>query len=210
MPARLHGVYAIADLAAGATVEGVLTRARAVLEGGVRLLQCRAKHATAAERHALARGLRDLTRAHSALLFINDDIELAAQVGADGVHLGREDAGVAVARLRLGPQALIGATCHDSLESGWDAVAAGADYLAFGSVYASPTKPAATRVPFSVLREASRTLPRPVCAIGGIDAANAAEVLSTGVHMLAVGAGLFAASDPAQVARQIQAAFRPV
>ncbi|MEJ2655425.1 MAG: thiamine phosphate synthase, partial [Acidihalobacter sp.] len=128
----------------------------------------------------------ELCHEHSAGLIVNDDVELAAASGADGAHVGREDTDLESARARLGAQAVIGVSCYNRLELAKDAAARGADYVAFGSVFPSPTKPEAARADLDLLREARARLALPICAIGGIDATNAAVVAATGVDMLAV------------------------
>ncbi|MBY6204034.1 thiamine phosphate synthase [Halomonas denitrificans] len=171
----------------------LLRRCRAALAAGVDWLQYRAKAGADPE---TARLLRALTRETGARLIINDDPALARSVGADGVHLGRDDGSLAEARDRLGADALIGASCYDDLERAERLAAAGADYLAFGAVFASPTKPDAVRCPLDVLGRARR-FGRPVVAIGGITADNAAEALAAGADRVAVLSDVFAAPDVA-------------
>jgi thiamine-phosphate pyrophosphorylase len=136
---------------------------------------------------------------------VNDDIDLALQVGADGVHLGKEDGDLAAARHRV-PDLLLGASCYDSLERARSAIAAGADYIAFGSVFPSPTKPGAVRAPLSLFREA-RGLGVPLCAIGGITAENARSVVEAGADLLAVISDLFFADDVALQAHRYAKIF---
>jgi thiamine-phosphate pyrophosphorylase len=129
-------------------------------------------------------------RADSRVPFIvNDDIDLALTCGADGVHLGSEDGDLAAARKRLGDKVL-GVSCYDSLDAARAAVAAGADYIAFGSVFASPTKPSAVRAPLSLFAEA-RSLGVPMVAIGGITLENAPQLLAAGADAVAVISDLF-------------------
>lgn len=189
---RLHGLYAVTD---EALEERLIAAVAEVLEAGVRILQYRDKGDDASRREMEAIVLRALTRRHDALLIINDDPELAVAVQADGVHLGRDDPDVAKARSLLGPEAVIGVSCYDSLESARHAAAAGADYVAFGSMYPSPTKPDATRAPLELLTAAKRELGIPVCAIGGITHVNAGPVLAAGADMLAVISSVFSAPD---------------
>ncbi len=186
-----------------ADVPDLLARAEQVLAGGARLLQYRDKSEDARKRLRQAEALRALTQAREAWLIINDDVELAAAVGADGVHLGRDDAALATARQRLGPDAIIGVSCYNDLERGWRMQAAGADYLAFGRVFPSATKPEAAACSLATLRQATRVLQRPVVAIGGIHAGNAGAVLGCGVPWLAVSAGVFLAEQPRAAAREL-------
>ncbi|MBC7780748.1 MAG: thiamine phosphate synthase, partial [Proteobacteria bacterium] len=142
-----------------------------------------------------ARAVAARCRAHGALLIINDDPVLAAEVAADGVHLGRDDASVQVARTHLGEAGLIGVSCYDSLERAHAAAAEGADYVAFGSMYASTVKPGAVRAPLALLTRARAEVPLPIVAIGGIDPGNASAVLRAGAHAVAVISAVFAAPD---------------
>ena len=128
---------------------------------------------------------------------VNDDVELALAVRADGVHLGREDGDLAAARARL-PGRLLGASCYDRPELARRAVAAGADYVAFGSVFPSPTKPAADRAPLALF---ALELGVPKVAIGGITLENAPQVLAAGADCVAVITDLFDAPDVAARAR---------
>jgi thiamine-phosphate pyrophosphorylase len=171
-------------------------RLESILGGGARLVQYRNKTGEPALRLEQARAVRRLTRSLGALLIINDSVELAAEVSADGVHLGRDDQAVAAARRLLGAEMLIGASCYNQLERAEDALAAGADYVAFGSAFPSPTKPAAVRASPALFVEAKRRLRCPVVAIGGIDPENAAGLVAAGVDALAVISALFDAPDP--------------
>ena len=190
--ARLRGLYAVTD---EALRESLIDAVAEVLEAGVRILQYRDKGDDKPRRETEAIVLRALTHRHNALLIINDDPELAASVAADGVHLGLDDPDVATAREVLGPEAVIGVSCYDSLKLARQAAAAGADYVAFGSVYPSETKPGALHAPLELLSEAKRTLGVPVCAIGGITPGNAEPVLAAGADLLAVISSIFSASD---------------
>lgn len=178
----------------GLSPEILLERTERALAAGVDWLQYRAKPIPDPD---VARRLRALTRNYGARLLINDDPGLAVEVGADGVHLGRADASLSAARSQLGPSALIGVSCYADLARAERLAAAGADYLAFGAVFDSPTKPAATRCPLSILGQARR-LGRPVVAIGGITAETAPEVLAAGADRVAVLSDVFGAPDVAE------------
>jgi len=178
--------------------------------GGVRLVQYRNKTATAPLRRAEAAELLRLCRARGARLIVNDDLALALEIGADGVHLGRDDAAAEAlvdVRQQLGPDRILGVSCYDDLARAEAAAAAGADYLAFGSVFASVTKPTAVQAPLSLLAEARRRCCRPIAAIGGITVANAASVIAAGADMVAVISDLFDAMDITARARQFQQLF---
>lgn len=189
----LRGLYAITpDLAATAQLLG---RVALALRGGARLVQYRNKRAGPALRREQAAALVALCRDHAARLIVNDDLALALDVCADGVHLGREDGDLASARAALGPQRILGVSCYNDLERAAEAGRSGADYVAFGSVFASPTKPGAVRAPLTMLSEARRELGLPVCAIGGITLDNAPSLIAAGADLLAVVSDLFDAPD---------------
>ncbi|HWP94938.1 MAG TPA: thiamine phosphate synthase [Gammaproteobacteria bacterium] len=202
----LRGLYVITD-ASLTPGPRLATAVAAALRGGARLVQYRDKTADESRRHTEASTLRSLCRAHGVPFIVNDDVELAAAVGADGVHLGRDDASLPAARARLGPDAIIGASCYDSLARALDAEANGADYVAFGSFFPSPTKPHAIPAPLALLGEARRRLHIPICAIGGIRTDNAAVLLTAGADMLAVVSGVFGADDVEAAAREFAHLF---
>jgi thiamine-phosphate pyrophosphorylase len=190
------GLYAITDGPRPDLVSAV----DAALRGGARLLQYRDKTDDAARSYAEASALRDLCARFDVPLIVNDDIELAQAVGADGVHLGEHDGDVAVARARLGAGAIIGVSCYDSLARAREAAAAGADYLAFGAFYPSSTKPNARRATLELLRDA-KPLGLPRVAIGGITPDNAAPLIDAGAQFIAAISGVFGASDIAGASR---------
>ena len=169
-------------------------------------LQYRNKAADADVRLRQARALRTLCAMSGVPLIINDDVELAAAVGADGVHLGEHDAAIGDARMRLGAAAIIGVSCYDDLARARHAAAAGADYLAFGACFASPTKPNARRATPELLRQAA-VLGLPRVAIGGITPENAALVVAAGADLVAVISGVFDAPDPVAAARACRVLF---
>ncbi len=191
------GLYAITD---GPRADLLAAVAQA-LAGGVRLLQYRDKSADAERRHAEAAALLQLCRRHGVPLIINDDIALARAVGADGVHLGREDDDLASARAALGGHAIIGVSCYDSLQRAQAAARAGASYVAFGAFFPSPTKPLAPRAPLELLRQ-SAALGVPRVAIGGITPDNGASLVEAGADYLAVISAVFASADVRAAARR--------
>ena len=200
----IRGVYAITDPASGPRLVPDVERA---LAGGAAVIQYRDKGSGAQRRRREAEALRRLCKDYGALLIVNDDVELAAAVDADGVHLGEDDPALGAARLRLGANAVIGASCYNSLERADRALAAGADYLAFGSFYDSPTKPAARRAPLDLLGRARRRYPVPLVAIGGITADNAAALAQAGADAIAVISAVFSADDPAEGVRALRRAL---
>ena len=189
----ISGLYAVThDLADTAVL---LAKAQAALAGGARLLQYRNKAADENLRREQAAALRALCRRYGAILIINDHVELAGEIDADGVHVGADDVGVAAARTRLGPGKIIGATCGGDLQRALAAVALGADYVAFGSFFASAVKPGAVRAPLALLQQARRQVTVPVVAIGGITLDNAASLIDAGATAVAVISALFAVPD---------------
>jgi thiamine-phosphate pyrophosphorylase len=209
-PPPIAGLYALTPELADA--ELLVARTAAAIAGGAAAIQWRNKLGAAAHRHEQARALRELCAARAVTFIVNDDIELARDVAADGVHLGRTDATIATARQRLGANAIIGASCYDSLAHAERAVTAGADYIAFGSFFASRVKPDAPRAPLALLAAAKARWRVPVVAIGGITAANAPVLLAAGADAVAVISAVFDAPDIAAAAAAFRAVFaaRPV
>lgn len=205
--ARLHGLYVItdADLCMARGIENCVAEA---LRGGARIVQYRDKSSDSNRRLQESRALVELCKRHNALLLINDDVQLALASGAHGVHLGRDDAAISEARTLLGGTALIGYSCYDDFSRAERAAAAGADYVAFGSVFASRVKPDAVRAPLALFEQARSNLPIPACAIGGIDAGNIRNVVTAGANMAAVISAVFAADDIAAAAGELSQAFR--
>lgn len=198
---KLRGLYAITPDRADSA--DLIDRAHRMLEGipraGCAALQYRNKLADAGQQLREARTLAALAHAHGVPFIVNDNISLALEVGADGVHLGRGDGALTLARAQLGTR-LLGASCYDRLDLARSAVAAGADYVAFGSVFASTTKPGAVRAPLALFENA-RTLGVPLVAIGGLTVANASQAIAAGADCVAVISDLFDAPDVAQRAR---------
>ncbi|MDX1634422.1 MAG: thiamine phosphate synthase [Marinobacter sp.] len=200
------GLYAITDstlLPGERLFEGVA----AALRGGAVMVQYRDKSDDAAARLHQASRLQALCRDAGAPLIINDDAELARAVGAAGVHLGQDDAGLAEARALLGDEAIIGITCHGELALAERAAEAGADYLAFGRFFPSTTKPGERYADRSLLTDA-RPLGLPLVAIGGITAENGAQLVQAGAHCLAVIGDLFGANDIERQARRFDHMIR--
>lgn len=203
---KLHGLYVITDTTAQRGRD-LVAAVRQGIEGGARVVQYRDKSGDADLRLSEAQALRAVTAEHGVLLLINDDVALAQRVGADGVHLGRDDQDLLGARQALGAGAIIGASCYNRVDLAEQAIAQGADYCAFGAVFPSSTKPEAVAASLALLQEARACLPVPICAIGGINADNAASVISAGADMLAVISAVFAAADIQAAARRIARQF---
>jgi thiamine-phosphate pyrophosphorylase len=190
----LRGLYAVTPESVDA-----VDKVRRALEGGIALLQYRRKRRDLHE----AREIAALARRHRVPLIVNDDVELALELDAQGAHLGRDDGELNAARRRLGDR-ILGASCYDDAELARRAVAAGADYVAFGSVFPSPTKPSAVRAPLALF---ATRLEVPLCAIGGITLENASQVIAAGADLLAVVSDLFDAPDVAARAAQYRKLF---
>lgn len=193
---RLRGLYLIT--AESADTRSLIDLTRKVLGARPALLQYRSKLADESVRYSQARALADLCREAGVALIINDSVELALAVEADGVHLGRDDGDPRLARERLGDDRIIGVSCYDDWSRASAAVAAGADYVAFGAMFGSTTKPDAVRAQLALVSRAARELALPVAAIGGITLDNAALVRAAGASLICVVSDVFGAADPAQ------------
>lgn len=204
-PRAVTGLYALTPDTSD--TEALIARVTAVLDGGAATIQYRSKTASPELRLKQAHALHALCSARRAALIINDDVDLARAVDADGVHLGRGDATIAEARACLGPTALVGASCYDSLDRAEAAVAAGADYIAFGSFFSSGTKPDAVRAELPLISAAKARWTVPVVAIGGITTDNAGTLIDAGADAIAVISALFDAPDAAAAARSFVALF---
>lgn len=183
----------------------LVARVAAVLDHAA-LLQYRNKQADDALRRGQITALLPLCRAARVPLVVNDDWRLAQALGADGVHLGRDDEAPREARALLGEEAIIGVSCYGELARAEAAAAAGASYVAFGAFFASPTKPGAARASPELLRRSAQ-LGLPRVAIGGINADNAGRLVAAGAEMVAVISGVFDAPDPVAAARAVHACF---
>lgn len=206
MTREIAGLYAVTPDVAG--VPELVALAEAALTGGARLLQYRNKSATSDSRLAQARALRALCRKFRVPLIVNDHLDLALAVGADGVHLGAEDGSLATARKRMGPTRILGASCYDRIALALEAQRIGANYVAFGSFFSSAVKPGAVRAPLSLLRDAKRRLSLPIVAIGGISLDNARQLIAAGADSVAVISALFGAGDVTAVACRFSELFK--
>lgn len=202
-PRLARGLYLITPDQADTVA--LLARVEPVLSAAA-CLQYRNKTANPELRHEQATVLGARCRAHGVPFIVNDDVMLAAAVGADGVHLGEGDGDITAARATLGAGAIIGASCYDDLARAERATAAGADYLAFGACYPSPTKPHARRASPALFTEAKR-FDLPLVAIGGLHGDNAALLLAAGADLLAVISSVFDAADPPAAARRLHDAI---
>lgn len=191
------GLYAITQTD-HKTIDMILEEVAAAIRGGAAVVQYRDKNPIDAA--LLARELVKLCHRRNVPLIINDDVDLAVQSGADGVHLGKEDGHLAEARKRLGADAIIGVSCYDSVERAIEAEREGATYVAFGRFFPSSSKPLASPARIDTLGQAKRMLHIPIVAIGGILPGNGAPLLEAGADLLAVIGGIFD-RQPEQSAR---------
>jgi thiamine-phosphate pyrophosphorylase len=201
-----RGLYVItdSDLHRGKALEHAVGRA---IAGGAKVVQYRDKSGDTRRREAEAAALARLCRRNGVAMIVNDDVALALGSDADGVHLGRDDAQLSAARRRLGNDRIIGVSCYNLLARAESAQRDGADYVAFGSMFPSSTKPDASRADITTIESARRRIHLPIVAIGGITPQNGASLLDAGVDLLAVVSGVFADDDPAVAAREYTQLF---
>jgi thiamine-phosphate pyrophosphorylase len=202
----IHGLYAIADTSVVPAADLTATVEQAI-DGGAAVVQYRDKGGDTPRRLAQARSLARLCRERGVPFIVNDDVALGAESGADGVHLGRDDQSPAAARRTLGRGAIIGVSCYNELSMAIDAQQQGADYVAFGAFFVSPTKPHAVRADLPLLHRAKARLSVPMVAIGGITPPNAPELIAAGADAVAVIHGVFGQPDAAAAARRYAQLF---
>ena len=177
------------------------------IAGGSCIVQYRDKSDDKVLRLKHAKSLNELCRQHDVVFIINDDVALAKTANADGVHLGRDDPHIDVAREQLGDSAIIGVSCYNELDRAREANKQGADYLAFGSFYSSTTKPNAVRSTPELLHLAKQELDLPIVAIGGITPDNGAELVAAGADALAVITGIFCVDNIREAAERYARLF---
>jgi thiamine-phosphate pyrophosphorylase len=202
---RIRGLYAVTP--DELDTDDLVRKVRMALAGGARVVQYRNKLADVALRREQAAALLVLCRAARTLLIVNDQLDLAESLDADGLHLGRDDMPIDIARARLGKDKVLGASCYDQLTLAVAACDAGADYVAFGSAFPSSTKPGAVRAPLSLYRKAKARLACPVVAIGGITIENAPGLIDAGADAVAVINALFDAPSVESRAREFAGMF---
>ncbi len=200
---ELKGLYVITDKKL-ISRDGFVATVEKAIKGGANIVQLREKDTPREEIRSIGTGLLKVTKKYGIPLIINDTPELAREIGADGVHLGENDQSIEHARSVLGEGSIIGVSCYGQLERGLNAERAGADYVAFGTPYYTPTKPDRKPTSFDILREAKRLIKSiSVFAIGGINPQNARDVLETGVDGIAVITSVFGSSDPESAAKEL-------
>ena len=191
---KLRGLYAITDEQL-ITEKDFSKTIELALQGGSRIIQYRDKSSDLKKRFKQASTLNSLCKQYQAICIINDDIELARTVNADGVHLGKGDTLISEARQRLGKNAIIGISCYNDINLAITAEKHSADYVAFGAMFSSATKPEAINANIEIISSAKQQLNIPVCAIGGITDKNILQLIQQGVDMTAVISSLFASND---------------
>jgi len=204
---ELPNIYLITDRHQTYNHRPLVDVVEELLQAGVRMIQLREKDLSAAELYPLAQKLRSLTRSYNSLLLINDRIDIALAVGADGVHLGGHSLPVKIARQLLGSNSLIGVSTH-SIEEAESAQNQGADFITCGPVFLTPSK-AAYGAPIGVgsLQTICKTCKIPVYALGGIKANNTRDTLQAGAHGVAMISALLSSPEPIQAYQQITASF---
>lgn len=203
----LRGLYVITDKKL-IPRDIFLETVEKAIRGGARIVQLREKDSTQEEVKRLGMWLLQITKKCGVPLIINDSPFLAKEMGADGVHLGKDDPSVFQARRILGGEAIIGVSCYGEIERGMQAEEEGANYVAFGTPFFTPTKPDRKGTPFEILGEAKKRITTiPIFAIGGINKENAPSVLETGVDGIAVITSVFSSSDTEKAARDLCSLF---
>ena len=202
----MRGVYAITDCDNLSTHE-LLSVTEEILRAGVAALQYREKSGDLKKRNREARELQRLCREHDSLFIVNDDVQLAKSTGSDGVHLGSDDCDCKTARKELGPDAIIGVSCYNSLKAAQDAAAGGADYVAFGSFYPTTSKQNAAIAEPGIIKQAKQKISLPIAAIGGITPANCGTLIEHGADMLAAISSIYRADDPYSTVKEFNQYF---
>jgi len=202
----IAGLYVITDTQL-MTHSNLISKVEQALKGGAQLVQFRDKTSDKASKTKLARKLKILCENYQAWFIINDDIHLAKDVQAHGVHIGKDDTDITLARELLGPKAIIGVSCYNDLARAIQMQNLGANYVAFGRFFTSKTKPNAPQANIETLTLAKQKLSIPIVAIGGINAQNSKLLIDAGADSLAVIQGIFSHSDIQERSQAIQSQF---
>ena len=200
------GIYAITDCE-NLTIDNLLEKTEDILNVGVSLFQYRNKDGDQNRKRELAQKLQSLCHKYKTPFIVNDDLELAKEISADGVHLGQHDEDINTARNVLGPK-IIGVSCYNDFNRATVAEQCGADYVAFGSFFPSITKPDATKATIELLLKSKSSLNIPVVAIGGITPENGKELVNAKVDFLAVISGLYSAADTVNATKAYKHLFQ--
>jgi len=180
--------------------EDFLRMSEAALSAGAGIFQYRDKSADRKKRLYQASELKKLCDKYNTVLIINDDIELAKKVNADGIHIGKDDHSILQARQQLGDNKIIGVSCYNSLALAENAIKNSANYVAFGSFFGSSIKPDAPRATVDLIQNIKKSHDIPVCCIGGITSENYAPLVSAGTDMLAVISDIFSSPSTDKIA----------
>lgn len=197
---KLKGLYAITDPKLMGS--DLISKAEQAILGGINILQYRNKIASETQQEQEAQELAKLCKKNNVLFIINDNVELALKVNADGIHLGQKDTHFTQAREQLGEDKIIGVTCNNKIELAQTAQQQGADYVAFGRFFSSETKPSAPPAEISLLNEARKKINIPIVAIGGITQETAPLLLKEGADILAVIHSIFGQENITNTTRQ--------
>jgi len=204
---HLHGLYVITDKNL-IERENFFSTVESAIKGGAKIVQLREKNTKMNEIISLGKNLLKITNKYNVPLIINDFPEVACEIAADGVHLGKDDPDIKTARKILGNDKIIGASCYNRIEHGTNALRDGADYIVFGTPYQTPTKPGRKSTPIETLYEARRKFRNiPIFAIGGINKSNARTIINTGVDGIAVITSVFGSEDTEMSTRELSAFF---
>ena len=188
-----RGIYAITDCANN-TERELLEKSEKILKTGISLFQYRNKESDQQKKKRLSQELQSLCLQHNVPFIVNDDVALAKDISADGVHLGKDDGDIHLARKTLGAK-IIGVSCYSDIDRATEAAKSGADYIAFGAFFPSITKPDAKKAEIDLVVQAKLQLSIPIVAIGGITPENAKPLIGANIDYLAVISGLYSASD---------------
>ena len=199
---KLHGIYVITDQTL-TPPDKIETYVHHAIQGGCSVVQYRDKTSLPAQRLQQALKLNALCREHNILFIVNDDIELAKQSGAHGVHIGKNDTDLIYAREQLGQNSIIGVSCYNDIQRAIDAEKQGASYAAFGRFFTSQIKPEAIQANPEILTRAKQLINIPITAIGGIDHTNATSLIHAGADMLAVISSVFAQPNIKNATREL-------
>ena len=188
-----RGIYAITDCA-NTTAQELLEKSEAILKTGISLFQYRNKTSNQQKKKELAQELQSLCHQYNTPFIVNDDVLLAKDISADGIHLGKDDDDISLAREVIGSR-IIGISCYNNINRAIAAEKAGANYIAFGAFFPSVTKPDAKKADIALVKLAKSQLTIPVVAIGGITPENGKQLIEANIDYLAVISGLYSASD---------------
>jgi thiamine-phosphate pyrophosphorylase len=197
----LNGLYALTDSVLTPD-ETLLEQVEMAIKGGLKILQFREKQRPDEELLSIVKALKKLCKAHQVTFIINDRLELAQKVDADGLHIGQHDLSFTIASKEF-PNKILGVSCYGDLDRAAYFQDQGANYVAFGAFFPSPTKPLAIQIPDTLLKSAKKRLSIPICAIGGITLENAAILCQHNVDMLAVISDLWKNPDIMQRAQAL-------